>query len=110
MPVLGAGCLGRDWIVKAVLPHVSRAGAWIARKLMDGEKKGARLIQQDRFRAVAVMHIEVKDSDSLPTRQSFQAGNRNVVEVTKPHRARPGGVVPGRAHQAEHMLSGSRRL
>ena len=61
--VIGARRAGRDGEVKSVAAHVRRAGARIARCLVDGKKRGAGLVSQNVLRAVAVVDIEIENGD-----------------------------------------------
>ena len=76
---------------------------------MDGEEGDPGLIEQNGFRAIAVMHVEIKNGNALGTgRQSFPCGNGNVVQITKTHRLFAGGVVAGRTHEAEDVFAVTR--
>ena len=75
---------------------------------MNGNKGATRLVKQNVFRAVAVMNIEIKDSDPFaPCSTRFERGDGDGVEITKAHGLFPRGVMAWRTHQAEGRLARS---
>ena len=77
---------------------------------MHRSKGNPRIIRDDRFRAVAMMRVEIPDRHSLrPLSQSVQRGHHDVIEVTKTHCLVAGRMMSGRTHQAEGELATQRR-
>jgi len=75
--------------------------------LVNGGESDPRLIRQNSLGPVSVMGIEIPNGDALDAvPQSIERCNRDVIEITKTHRALAGGVMPGRPHQAESALAG----
>src|SRR5437879_4838093 len=73
-----------DRKVETIVAHVRRAGAGITRILVNGEKRRARLVDQDGFGAVAVMHVKIVNRHPFDTRrQRFQDGDGDVVQIAK---------------------------
>ena len=62
------------------------------------------------LRAVAVMHVEIDDGDSLVAvnRARMQRTDRDVVEQAKAHGARAFGMMAGRPHGAERIVQPAR--
>ncbi len=95
---------GRNWSVVDVAQR-ARPGPGITRELMNGRKSNPRISDDDRFRAVAVVGIEVPDRDArCALLQGIERRDRNVIEETKAHRLVGGGVVSRRSHQAKSAL------
>ena len=76
----------RDGIIETVAPAILRAGIRISRMLVHGKKLDAGPVQQNVLRAVAVMHVEIKNRDAPGTgRSGFERGDGDVVQVAKTH-------------------------
>ena len=95
---------GRNWEVVDVARR-ARPGPGITWELMNGGKSDPRISDHDRFRAVAMVGIEVPDRDArCALLQGIECRDCNVIEETKAHRLVGGGVVSRRPHQAESAL------
>ena len=55
----------RDGIIETVFAGIFFAGAGVGRELVDGKKCDAFAVEQNVLRAVAVMHVEIKNGDAL---------------------------------------------
>ena len=99
----------RDGIIETVVADIRRAGAGIKRIQVDGKKRDARPVEQDRLRAVAVMHVEIENRDALGAGgRGFERGDGDVVQVAKAHCPVAGGMMAGRPHQAENTFAPAR--
>src|SRR6266576_297380 len=108
MPVFASRSLRRDRIVETILANVSAASTWVAGKLMDGKEGGAGFVKQDRFRAIAMMHVKIVNRDSFGARsERFQHGDRSIAQITKTHCSLARSVMTGWAHQREDSLAGA---
>ena len=73
--------------------------------LVDGVEGHARIPEENRLRAIAVMDIEIKDRHAFRAGgKGFQSCDGNAVQVAEAHRALPNCVMPWRTHEAERHL------
>jgi hypothetical protein len=82
---------------------VARTGAGIERHLMRRAIHDARIGPENLLRAVAVVHVEIDDRDTLGAvlRLRVARGDGGVVDEAEAHRRRGLGVMAGRAHGDE---------
>src|SRR5690606_1497365 len=75
----------------------------IERMLVETTHQNTRIIEEDIFRAVAVMHVEIDDGHPRKAvmLQSVRRSTRHVVEETEAHRTPCFGMVARRPHAAE---------
>ena len=89
--------------VAGLRAEVLRAGAGVARVLVDGSEENAVATVQDRLGAVAMVGVEIPDRH--PPRPEValreERGQRDLVEVAEAHRLGVRRVVAGRAHERE---------
>ena len=76
---------------------------------MDRCKEEVLSAVENRFRAVAVVGVEVPDRDAGGPKPTLgnQGGDRDLVEVAEAHRAIVGRVMAGRAHQRKDGRGGA---
>ena len=77
--------------------------------LVNGKKGRLRLVQKDRFGAIAVMHVKIENR--CPRRscsQSFEHCDCHRIQITKSHGMVAGGVMSRRTQQTEGSLTGAR--
>jgi hypothetical protein len=67
---------------------------------MDGSEGNARIARDNRFRAVAMVGVEIPDGDSRRALgKGVERSHGNVVKETKSHCLVAGGVMARRTHQ-----------
>ena len=74
--------------------------------LKSGAQHHARFVVKYFFRAVAVMHVEIRYRDALQTvmRQRVSRADRDIIENAESHGTGTFGVVPGRADVTKGIL------
>ena len=73
---------------------------------MHGKKRSAFAIEQNIFRAIAMMHVKIKNGGALGAgRQGFKNGDGDIVQITKAHRLFTRSVMAGRTHEAENIFT-----
>jgi hypothetical protein len=98
--------VGWDGGVETIGTSVLATGSGITRKLVDGKEIDGGMINHDVFGAVSVMDIEVEDGDSFDARlDRCQSGNGDRVEIAESHGLCRGGMMSGRAHQAQSGMA-----
>ena len=74
--------------------------------LVNGKVRDAGSVEQDGFGAVAMMHVEIKNGDTLCARgRRFKHGDGDVVQIAEAHGMFLRGVMAGRAHEAENPFA-----
>src|SRR5437667_12273743 len=77
---------------------------------MDSGEYDSRVARHNLFGPVAVMGVEIPNGNSLcAIFQSVERSNRDVVKITKSHRAISSRVMSGWSHQTESALSAQGR-
>ncbi len=108
----GAECLAARIGHERNIQHVVRdatfartAGAGIKRHLMCRCVKKIRLVPENLFGAIAVMHIEVDHSDALEKSNftGMKRTHRDIVDVAESHRAIGRRVMTGRTHGTKRI-------
>lgn len=73
---------------------------------MNRRESDLRMASDNRFRAVAMVGVEIPDRDPLRSvREGIERSDRDVIKEAKAHRLIAGRVMPGRSHQAESRCS-----
>jgi hypothetical protein len=74
--------------------------------LKSGTKEYPFIISEHLFGAVALMYVEIEDSDALHAMalQRMSRTDRDVVEQAKTHGPIAFRMMPGRTHAAEGVL------
>ena len=106
LEILAARRLREHREVETVGAEIPRAGARIARELVDGEKGAFGVVQENGLGAVEIEHGHSFGAGGY----RFQRGNRHIVQVAKAHRSAARGMMPRRTHQTENRLARPRRL
>src|ERR1041384_4887475 len=76
--------------------------ARISRPLVNGKKSQPLAVEQNIFRPVAVVNIEVEHGNFFePARLRLECRNGDIVQVTKSHGLIFGGVMTRRTDEAE---------
>ena len=91
-------------VAVAALFDVARVG--IQRRLVRAQVQHARVVFEDRLRAVAVVHVEIDDRHALQLAvlDRVRGGDGRAVEQAEAHRHVAGRVVARRTHRAERAL------
>ena len=112
-PVLGhrsaepfPACPGGERHIDDMFVAAAGAAIGVERMLEGGAQHHARLVVKNVLRAVAVMHVEIRDRDAPQAvlRQRVRRADRDVIEDAEAHRARALGMVAGRADVAKGVL------
>lgn len=78
------------------------ACARVTGELVHGGKCDAGIICDDRLGAVAMVSVEIPNSDALRAlRERLERGYGDVIEITESHRLVARGVMTRRSHQTE---------
>jgi hypothetical protein len=87
LPIFTARQLRRNWIIEAIISHIPGAGSRIAGKLMNRKKGRPWFVEQNIFRPVSVVDIEVINRNAVDSSgQRFERRDRDIAEITKTHR------------------------
>ena len=106
LPIARGADAGRHGHVDDVGFVGGKGCAGIERVLEAGGEEYALLVGEDVFGAVAVVDVEIDDSDSIHavTIQGFGGADGDMVQEAKAHGAAALGVVPRWAAKAEGLL------
>ncbi len=103
-PVLGvARARGERDVDDAVRARTGPARAGPERPLVQRDGEDRRVVREERFGPVPVVHVEVDDRDAREAQLGLRVASRDrdVVEDAEAHRFRAKRVVPGRADERE---------
>ena len=79
---------------------------WVERILVSGDVEHGRIVVEGVLRSVAVVDIEIDDSNAVEAVRAAgqRSGDRDAVEDAEAHRLRRLGMMPRRADKAERGL------
>ncbi len=75
-----AWCGRHDRIFEAIVAYIRAAGTGLKGMSVDRKKSDAGPVQQDVFRTVAVVHVEIINGNAFgANRHGFQRGDRDII-------------------------------
>ena len=80
-------------------------GTWVQRPLMQAHEQHARVVVEDRLRAISVVRVVVENHDAFALVGQRCGRHRNVVDEAETHRLITGRVVTRRTYGTEGRVA-----